>query len=71
MSSRSSEWLEEAKIISEIISNSTSIDKNVRIEPEEFKEEIQILQLSLLLVSLVKMDSIFLQAWKVDMLLNN
>ena len=38
MSSRSSEWLEEAKIISKIISNSSSIDKNVRIEPEEFKQ---------------------------------
>lgn len=38
MSSRSSEWLEEAKIISKIISNSSSIDKNVRIEPEEFRQ---------------------------------
>ncbi len=35
---RSSEWLQEAKIISKILSDSPTIDKKYRIKPEEFKE---------------------------------
>lgn len=38
MSNRSSEWLQEAKIISKILSNSPTINKNSRIKSEEFKE---------------------------------
>lgn len=38
MTDRSFNWLEEAKIISKILSNSPNIDKKARIEPEEFKE---------------------------------
>lgn len=38
MISRSSKWLEEAKIISKILSSSPDINKKARIELEEFKE---------------------------------
>jgi len=38
MISRSSRWLEEAKIIYKILSNSPNINKKARIELEEFKE---------------------------------
>jgi Xaa-Pro aminopeptidase len=38
MISRSSKWLEEAKIISKILSSSPDINKKDRIELEEFKE---------------------------------
>ncbi|MDD5623058.1 MAG: M24 family metallopeptidase [Actinomycetota bacterium] len=41
MNNRSSEWLEEAKIISKILSNSPNIDKKLRISPEEFKRRQQ------------------------------
>ena len=41
MADRSSEWLEEAKIISRILSNSPNIDKKLRISSEEFKQRQQ------------------------------